>query len=134
MRQALLLSGMLFVLACFAGCATEDTFQQPPPAPLSGNWINDANGNGLQFQYNNRFVLYIAGDQPQRLTGWAYFPQTDHVSLEFDSRLNQCPGKSGIYMYQRDGDKLTLTVLQDDCAERKDWVSGTWAPKSSGWF
>ncbi len=134
MRQTFLLSGLLFALAWVTGCVSEDTFRHPPPAPLAGEWVNGDNGNALQFQVNNRFSLVIPGEKPQHLTGWAYYPQSNHVSLEFDSRLGMCPGTTGVYLYKRDGGTLTLTLVQDDCEERVKMLAGNWKSADSGWF
>ncbi|MBC2596374.1 hypothetical protein H5P28_19065 [Ruficoccus amylovorans] len=134
MRQAFILSALLCTLAWFTGCVSEDTFKHPAPAALSGEWVNAGNGNALQFQDNNRFSLVVEGETPRRLTGWAYYPQSNHVSLQFDSRLAICPDVTGVYLYERDGDKLSLTPVRESCEERKEMVGGSWEQKDSSWF
>ncbi|QYY36391.1 hypothetical protein [Ruficoccus sp. ZRK36] len=134
MRQVLVFSILLSALAWLAGCKSEDSFRHPPPATLAGKWVNPADGSTLNFQDNNRFELLVPGDKPRHLTGWAYYPQSGHVSLEFDSRLSLCSGTTGIYTYKRDDGILTLSAVQDDCPERKQMVDATWEPESSGLF
>lgn len=124
-----LLAGLLL-----SGCESSDTFRHPPPEILDGAWVTDPDEMTLEFLPNNRFSLTIPGESPQRLTGWAYYPQEGHVSLAFDERLDICPDTTGVYLYAREDDELTFTLVQDDCEWRVGIIQKTWKPESSGWF
>ncbi len=133
MRYLTLLLSLL-ALGLFTGCETDDTFTQRPPEAVDGEWMAGSDSYVLQFLANNRFAIHVPGDKPTSLTGWAYYPQKNHVTLVFDTRIGLCPEVTGIYTYERSGDGLTFVLIQDACAERAKIMARTWEPESSSWF
>lgn len=108
---------LLTVLLVVAGLSV--SFAQSP----EGSWtmmLADQEGNTfpatLVFTADSYEAEWIDNDKPE-VTG-TYTMEDGKITLKDSGGEMSCPGSTGIYTVSIEGDKLTMTVVTDDCEGR----------------
>src|SRR3954463_7503813 len=118
-----LICGGLAVL--FTGCAM---FRDKGQPDIVGSWTNPI-GGGWIFRPDGTFDVDLNNDGKR--DGWGkYKVDASQIALQRTGGINPkgCNGP-GVYMYKREGDKLTFTLMSDRCKLRKKNVLLPWKLK-----
>jgi hypothetical protein len=115
----------LTVIALFAGCAM---FQETPQNSLVGTWTN-ALGTVWALKADGTFEVALNNsDHPS--VGGKYTVADDTITIK-ESRGSHTPKSckgEGVYKFNRDQDKLTFTLVSDNCRLRTKNVLLPWKP------
>lgn len=107
----------------FRGDAFASPFTPAPTDPalsdLSGSWENERSVLRVN-DAGDYVVLGPDADPDLPLTGG--FVARDEANVIFVSGVaGECPGETGVYRAGIEEDVLTLTLVDDPCAERRAW-------------
>jgi hypothetical protein len=82
---------------------------------LTGRWENES--IVLEVNSGGEYVLRAPDDQAAALMGGFVARDDDRFSF-VTGTTGECPGQTGTYVVEIDGDMLTLTLVDDPCESR----------------
>lgn len=116
------LSALVFLLGLNAcgGEATTGTGQPMALSDLTGSWANDS--VTLRVNDAGDFVVLPPGDSDQNDPLLGGFVARDEAELIFVTGIGgECPGTKGSYTATLEGERLTLSLVEDPCPARVTW-------------
>jgi hypothetical protein len=106
---------------------TSSTTTLPPPArpvalsDLVGRW--ESQSNAMTFDEGGSYEIFdLDGDGTETPTGVIGFValQGGHLVFATSANPNPCPGQTGIYDGELDGEILNLSLVEDPCGFREE--------------
>ncbi len=121
LRSSQLLAA-LFLLATLPGCAL---FRNADPSALVGSWTNSV-ATVWTIKANGTYEVDLTTDG-KRDTWGKYKIDADKLTIFTTGgmRPKGCQSR-GIYRFQRSGDTLLFTLVDDNCRLRRKSVLQTW--------
>ena len=127
MKTKTIIFALILGLFSFWGC--DDNSTEPKGDSIIGSWEKLVENLGgmvtLSFLDNGTYTAVFTGENEASVSG-TYTLSGDEITFMGDS---DCPEIEGKYKYSIDNDRLTFSLIADDCEGRNEAIPGTWTKK-----
>ena len=117
------------IFSQFTACNHPASAVKMAPEPLRGIWTDVNTGKQLEFLPNGHFMLSDLSTDNEPNMGTVQYAG-NQLTFTNNKKAAYCVGEKGVYSYERVGNLLYLTKIEDSCDQRAKCFQDTWVKET----